>query len=232
MNYLELGENLRDHPIVPVSFKTKSHVELDGLAPRNQYVLRYTASGSDLRNDMIIIMQSFATDRVDRGGARMDGFGVRMTLSVYLAKSAGKLTLQSSDPSVQPFLNYNYFDDPFDRERMREGIYKCLDLAKHPKFEDLVEEVVEPYSSAFDSDDSLDEWMMKEATTGHHISGTCKMGPSTDHMAVVDQYGKVHGLENLRVADASVMPDCIRANTNVTTMMIGERISDFMINGE
>ena len=227
-----VGENLRDHPIVPVSFKTKSHVELDGLAPRNQYVLRYTASGSDLRNDMIIIMQSFATDRVDRGGARMDGFGVRMTLSVYLAKSAGKLTLQSSDPSVQPFLNYNYFDDPFDRERMREGIYKCLDLAKHPKFEDLVEEVVEPYSSAFDSDDSLDEWMMKEATTGHHISGTCKMGPSTDHMAVVDQYGKVHGLENLRVADASVMPDCIRANTNVTTMMIGERISDFMINGE
>ena len=162
----------------------------------------------------------------------MDGFGVRMTLSVYLAKSAGKLTLQSSDPSVQPFLNYNYFDDPFDRERMREVIYKSLDLAKHPKFEDLVEEVVEPYSSAFDSDDSLDEWMMKEATTGHHISGTCKMGPSTDHMAVVDQYGKVHGLENLRVADASVMPDCIRANTNVTTMMIGERISDFMINGE
>ena len=105
-------------------------------------------------------------------------------------------------------------------------------MAKHPKFEELIEEVVEPYSAAFDSEDSLDEWMMKEATTGHHISGTCKMGPSTDEMTVVDQHGKVHGLENLRVADASVMPDCIRANTNVTTMMIGERISDFMINGE
>jgi len=73
---------------------------------------------------------------------------------------------------------------------------------------------------------------MKEATTGHHISGTCKMGMSEDAMAVVDQYGKVHGLDNIRVADASVMPDCIRANTNVTTMMIGERISDFMKNSQ
>ena len=54
------------------------------------------------------------------------------------------------------------------------------------------------------------------------------MGPTSDEMAVVDQYGKVYGLENLRVIDASIMPDCIRANTNVTTMMIGERLSDLI----
>jgi choline dehydrogenase len=57
------------------------------------------------------------------------------------------------------------------------------------------------------------------------------MGPSSDPMAVVDQYGKVHGMEALRVVDASIMPDCIRANTNVTTMMIGEHIADFMRQG-
>jgi len=50
-------------------------------------------------------------------------------------------------------------------------------------------------------------------------------------MAVVDQYGKVHGLENLRIVDASIMPDCVRANTNVTTMMIGEHIADFIRQG-
>ena len=50
-------------------------------------------------------------------------------------------------------------------------------------------------------------------------------------MAVVDQYGKVHGIEGLRVVDASIMPDCIRANTNVTTMMIGERVSEFILSG-
>jgi choline dehydrogenase len=57
------------------------------------------------------------------------------------------------------------------------------------------------------------------------------MGPVTDPMAVVDQYGKVHGLRNLRVVDATIMPNCIRANTNVTTMMIGERIADFIRQG-
>jgi len=58
------------------------------------------------------------------------------------------------------------------------------------------------------------------------------MGPASDPMAVVDQYGKVHGLQGLRVVDASIMPDCIRANTNVTTMMIGERIADFIKAGK
>jgi choline dehydrogenase len=58
------------------------------------------------------------------------------------------------------------------------------------------------------------------------------MGPASDTMAVVDQYGKVHGLEGLRVVDASIMPDCIRANTNVTTMMIGEHISEFIQQGK
>ncbi len=56
-------------------------------------------------------------------------------------------------------------------------------------------------------------------------------GAVNPSMAVVDQYGRVHGLENLRIADASIMPDCIRANTNATTIMIGERIADFMRQG-
>ena len=73
--------------------------------------------------------------------------------------------------------------------------------------------------------------MNRTVGTSHHISGTCKMGPSSDGMAVVDQYGRVHGLDGLRVVDASIMPDCIRANTNATTLMIGERVSDFIRSG-
>ena len=57
------------------------------------------------------------------------------------------------------------------------------------------------------------------------------MGPDTDEMAVLDQYGNVKGLQNLKVADASNMPDCIRANTNVTSMIIGERVADFILEG-
>jgi len=79
------------------------------------------------------------------------------------------------------------------------------------------------------TDAALDEWIRTNVTTSHHVSSTCKMG--TDPLAVVDGYGKVHGLENLRVADAAIMPDCVRANTNITSMVIGERIADFMRRG-
>ena len=78
------------------------------------------------------------------------------------------------------------------------------------------------------SDEALDAWMAREVSTTNHISGTCKMGPASDPMAVVSQFGRVHGIDGLRVADASIMPDCVRANTNATTMMIGERMADLI----
>lgn len=225
-----VGQNLRDHPIVFVTWKTKPEVDLDGFAPRTQACLRYTAEGSDLRNDMIIIMSSYATERVNRGGGRMEPLGIRMTVALYLALGAGEMKLQSTDPNEQPFLDYNYLQEEFDRRRMREGVHIAIDLGNQEEYAALVEGLIEPLESDLESDDALDEWLKREATTGQHISGTCKMGPSSDPMAVVDQQGRVHGMEGLRVVDASVMPDCIRANTNVTTMMIGERMADFIVN--
>ena len=73
--------------------------------------------------------------------------------------------------------------------------------------------------------------MRRVVATSHHVSGTCKMGPDSDPAAVVDGCGRVKGVEGLRVADASIMHDCIRANTNLTTMMIAERLADLMAEG-
>ena len=187
-----------------------------------QFGLRYTATGSDLRNDMIVYMNSFATKRLDNTSP----IGVRMIIALNLAMGAGELKLQSADPSVQPHLDYNYFTEEFDRERMREALRICSRLGEHEAWSGIIESRIEPPDEALESDDALDAWMMREVTTGHHISCTTKMGPASDPMAVVDQDGKVHGLDGLRVADASIMPDCIRANTNVTVMMIGEKIAD------
>ena len=227
-----VGQNLRDHPIVPVTWRTKPGFDLDGLSPRSQLCLRYTAEGSDLRNDMIVIMSSYATERVNRGGNRMEPLGIRMSVSIYLAKGAGELRLQSTDPNEQPFLDYNYLQEEFDRKRLRDGVRMVVELGSHKDFGDIVEELVEPTAADLASDEALDDWMMREVSTAQHISCTCKMGPASDPMAVVDQYGKVHGLENIRVVDASIMPDCVRANTNVTTMMIGERVSEFILQGK
>lgn len=226
-----VGQNLRDHPLVWVTWRTKPGFPLDGTAPRMQVCLRYTAEGSDLRNDMKISMQSFATERINRGGNRMEAMGIRMTAGIQLAVGKGELRLTSRDPQVQPFLDYCYLEDEFDRQRLREAVRLCVQFADHPGFRDIIAERLEPSDAVLASDQALDAWLLHEVTTSQHISCTCKMGPASDPMAVVDQYGRVHGLDNLRVVDASIMPDCIRANTNVTTMMIGERVADFIRQG-
>ena len=105
-------------------------------------------------------------------------------------------------------------------------------MAERPPFSDLVEERIMPTDEELASDELLDDWLRKNSGTSHHVSeAPARWGPDSDPMAVVDQYLKVKGVEGLRVADASVMPDCIRANTNATTIMIGEKVSDFIKEG-
>ena len=226
-----VGQNLRDHPAIWVTWRTKKDYPLDGLAPRSQVALRWTAEGSDLRNDLMIFMQSYATERVNRGGSRMEPLGIRMSGMLDLAVGSGELRLTSSDPNVQPFLDYRYLESEFDRRRMREMVRTAIKLADTDQFRAIIEDRIEPTDAELATDEALDEYIRREVTTSQHISCTCKMGPDSDPMAVVDQYGRVRGLEGLRIADASIMPDCIRANTNVTTMVIGERISDFIRQG-
>ena len=227
-----VGQNMRDHPTVPLTWRTKPEHELNGLAPRMQMALRTTAEGSHLRNDIQVLMQSFATERINRGGDRMDPLGIRMLVILNLAVGHGELRLTSSDPSVQPFLDYRYLEEEFDRKRLRDAVRMCVRLAEHQRFRDIIEERTEPTDTELASDEALDQFLYREVSTGQHISCTCKMGPASDPMAVVSQYGKLHGLEGIRVVDASIMPDCVRANTNVTTMMIGEHVSDFIRQGQ
>ncbi|MCZ6677497.1 MAG: GMC family oxidoreductase N-terminal domain-containing protein [Candidatus Poribacteria bacterium] len=223
-----VGQNLRDHPQVPVTLRVKDEFLPDGTEPRLQIGLRYTAQGSDLRNDMFILPGSFATEKGYFVASDSVPLGFYIVACIYLAAGAGELKLASADPHQQPALDYNYLAESFDRERLREAVRIIIDLIDHDAFKALIAERIGPTDADLATDAALDVWMKRAVSTSHHVSSTCKMGPGSDAMAVVDQYGKVHGVEGLRVADASIMPDCIRANTNVTSMVIGERISDFM----
>ncbi|MEC9271477.1 MAG: GMC oxidoreductase, partial [Chloroflexota bacterium] len=107
----------------------------------------------------------------------------------------------------------------------------AMDLVEHPLYKDIIDERLQPKEADVESDDTLDAWMLRTTVNTTHISGTCKLGPTTDEGAVVDQYCQVYGLENIRVADASVMPNVVRANTNSTTIMIGERVADWIKEG-
>ena len=226
-------QNLRDHPAICITWRTKKEHPLDGMPARYQMALRFTAERSDVRNDMQVLLESSATERIDRGGDRMEPTGIRMVGVLNLETSSGELRLTSADPNVQPFLDFRYFQDEkgFDIQRVRAVVRICVKLGEHSSFKDIIEERVEPTDEELATDDALDVFIKREVTTAQHIPCTCKMGPDSDPMAVVDQFGRVKGLEGLRIADASIMPNCVRADTNVTAMMIGERVADFIIKG-
>ena len=227
-----VGKNLRDHPSAAVIFRAAGD-RPDLQAPVIQVGLRYTVEGSPLRNDMQLSAMLMTSEHRPAHIQIDDDLNyIAMGASLQLALGQGELTLQSTDPHQQPFLNYNYYQEEEDLRRMREAIRLGASIGEHPAFKDILIERMMPTDDELASDDALDDWLRRNSGTSHHISGTCKMGPDSDPMAVVDQYLNVRGIEGLRVADASVMPDCIRANTNATTIMIGERLSDFIKEGK
>ena len=223
-----VGQNLRDHPSAAVVYKARGK-RLDLQTPGFQVCTRYTAEGSHLKSDMIIgpMMLSSELGPLSFEPDAEDNY-LGISAGIQLVLGSGELRLASSDPEVHPCLEFRYLTDAFDRKRMRDGIRLAAKVAEHPAMQELIVERITPTDEELASDEALDAWLMKHTGTSHHVSCTCKMGPANDPMAVVDQYGKVHGLQGLRVIDASVMPDCIRANTNATTIMIAEKMADFI----
>ena len=111
---------------------------------------------------------------------------------------------------------------------MRECVRLCVEVGAGDAYSEIISDRIQPTDEQLGNDDALDLWIKQNARTSHHITSTCRMGPGSDPSSVVDQYGKVHGVKGLRIGDASIMYDCVRANTNVPTMMIGERIAEFI----
>jgi choline dehydrogenase len=143
-------------------------------------------------------------------------------------KSRGKILLKSKDPHDKPIIHANYFEDPEDVETVLEGIkhvLKQLETAPLKKYEPEVvnQQILGCESHQFKSDDYWRCAIRALATTVYHPAGTCKMGPKSDPGAVVDSRLRVYGIENLRVMDASIMPNIISGNTNAPCMMIGRK---------
>ena len=226
-----VGQNLRDHPMAMVLYRHAGEMpgDLDAMI---QVLLRYTSEGSSTRDDMHIAILSLDPAYLPPDiPITKDDNCVTVYVTVQNALSAGELRLRSSDPHEQPALDYRYLSNPWDVQRMRQAVRLAVRLSEHPAFRDIIQRV-SPTDADLASDAALDSWLFSNIGTQFHTSGTCKMGPALDSMAVVDQYCWVHGLEGLRVVDTSVMPDVIRANTNCTTIMIAERVADWVKEGK
>jgi choline dehydrogenase len=222
-----VGANMREHPVFRVYARVKEGVQMDADAPWFQVMLMYTAEGSGATNDMQLMPTSFST--VAGGDPRVSQ-GVHLNCILGLPQGAGELWLTSTDPHVQPHLEFRFFQEAEDRRRLRDAARLCARLLADPACEGIVAERTTPSDRDLAADSALDAWLLDaiSRSTTAHMSGTCKIGPSSDVMAVVDQHCRVQGLQGIRVADASVMPQVVRANTNATVVMIAERVAEWV----
>jgi choline dehydrogenase len=153
-----------------------------------------------------------------------------LTLAAYQMRpeSRGTIRIKSPDPTAYPAIVPNYLSDPLDEEVAVAGLRWARRIAATPPLSEHVDHETNPGADV-DGDEALLAWARERGTTLYHPIGTCAMGRGPN--AVVDPQLGVHGVEGLRVVDASVMPRLISGNTNAPTIMIAEKASD-MIRGE
>ena len=137
--------------------------------------------------------------------------------------SRGRVRITSTNPQEHPSILFNYMSHPQDWEEFRAAIRITRDIFRQPALDGFRGKAITP-TDDLQSDAELDAYVRQHAETAYHPSCTCAMGEGND--AVVDGQGRVHGLEGLRVVDASIMPNIITGNLNATTIMIAEKIAD------
>ncbi len=218
-----VGRSMKNHPSVNIVFRSHADHHLPPDMPRNQVGLRFSADGTQ-RNDVQVQPTTSYPSSPTPPDIR---FGCRLEYPY----SEGVLTLTSHHVEEQPHLDFRFLTDPRDLSRYRDGVRRTISIFDNTAFDGLLAERLSPTDADLASDDALDAWLQQNAGIAGHTSVTCKMGPQSDPLAVVDQHCRVHGLERLRVVDAAAMPDIVRANTNATIIMMAERVAEFIREG-
>jgi choline dehydrogenase len=237
-----VGQNLMNHLSAQMTFKVKDGVSLSGHhRDAIHFALHYTADGSSAVNDMLLRSSPVIDEREERvPGVRTKYLAgdvppeqvARISCTLGLPDGSGYVRLASADPNVQPSFNYCYLQHPNDIRRVREGVRLAARLLESDAYKEVADYRIHPANDILASNAALDLWIRQTVGTARHVSGTCKMGPDTDAMSVVDQYCRVKGIQGLWVADASVMPRIPRSGgAHATVIMIGERVVDWIAAG-
>jgi len=225
-----VGARLWDHPSVTLRLLPRADRFDAARDPRFQVVARYTAACSSEANDMLLV----PLGRVDLSGlpALRHQAGQSVVVGVAVAlmrpRAAGRLELTSTDPSVPPRIILDAAGHPDDWRRLLEGFRGALRITRSPELTSVTERVLGLDERAAESDAKLGAYMRANMGTFCHAVGTVRMGPAEDSSAVVDQFGRVRGVDDVWVADASIMPAIPRAVPNLTTIMFAERIAEWL----
>ncbi len=244
-----VGENLRDHysPRVKFTIAGKNLTFNDNargwrlareavkyamlgegfLASTSVPIRMYFRSRPGLETpDCTVSIAPFLYEMVGRQRRVSRRKGITMNVNVLRSESTGSIHIKSADPAEPPAIKFNFLSSEHDRAGVLAAIRKGRELMATSPLKDVTGEEIAP-GVQLQTDDELLDWVRKNAETTYHPIGTCKMG--SDAMAVVDRELKVHGIESLRIADASIMPTLTSGNTNAPSIMIGEKCSEMLL---
>ena len=230
-DHLGVGANLMEHPGAFLFVIPEPGV-CDTSEVQFQLGARATAPGSTERNDLLLGMMSHWDLAATPDFRELVGADVifALTCGVLSPRSRGSVRLASPDPAVAPEIDLNLCNDPWDVVRLVAALRIQHRVARSAAMRDRVRgfALIDEAMFATDDDSALAAYVKGVCAPWYHPSGTCRMGPANDAMAVVDNELRVHGVGNLRVVDASIMPTIPRATTNLTAIAIGERAADLL----
>jgi len=219
-----VGEGLADHPLVSVDFPAP---RLDPPGPRFQIAMTWHSSQADPGGAPDLFLGSSSAVELD---ASPTGAGFMLLVSVLQPRSRGRVSIPSADPSANPRIEPAHLRETSDVARFVEAIQLARRLGRQAPLAALAGgPELSPGPGLAEHDTlALETFARAAVTTFHHPAGTCRMGADPSAGAVVDARGRVHGLEGLSVADASIMPRITSAPTNLSTIMIAERIARWL----
>jgi choline dehydrogenase len=230
VNLPAVGANLHDHPGV-FFFLAPGRRRSPFTEPQYQLGARYDSAAATGANDMFLSMMSYW----DLSGSPdfqallgMDSVVV-LTCGVHQPVSRGEVALISADPSVPPAVRLNLLSDREDTDRLVEGMRRCAAVAGQDNMSDFVGERL-LFDGDLEDDAAVAGYVRAVVAPWYHPVGTCRMGPAGPNTVVGDDL-KVHGMERLRVVDASIMPTIVRSPTNLTTIAIAERAAQLIAGG-
>jgi len=245
-----VGENFQDHVEAAVQGRAREPISLlgeDSLLRGAGHMLRYLLTRRGLLSSNVVESGAFVdtagAGRPDVqfhvtplitsvGGAVPQAIhGISVNPCVLRPTSRGSVKLRSADPREPGLFVSNVLQSPEDVETLVRGVRLGMRILEAPALARLLDGRVTPTDVDARDDEALRHYVRKAAKTVYHPVGTCRMGPEGDALAVVDPKLRLRGVENVRIADASVMPTLISGNTNAPTMMIAHRAAEFILRG-
>jgi choline dehydrogenase len=214
---LPVGDRLKDHPFYYNVFALKRGVTAMDPAAGAIVWTRSSEAGEQDLDLHISGTHLFDPAQSPTGGA------IVLACAVTLPNSVGKFRLTSRDPRAMPDIKFNFFEDPSDLRRMMEAVRLSRKIGATAPFADVVDHELFPGEAVDDA--HLQANVVASINAYQHPTSTAPMGAINDPTAVVDVLGAVRGVSNLRVIDASIMPDIPSIATNVTTIMLAEKIA-------